>query len=98
MNIEFPSTAPVAFSIDSLDLKGIYLYTMPGCYYCHKVITFLRLHQKEIPTKDVKDLAVRKELIENGGKGQVPCLYVDGVYLYESDAIIQWLENHLDSL
>lgn len=32
------------------------------------------------------------KLIEEGGKRQVPCLYHDGEYLYESDDIIEFLK------
>ena len=36
---------------------------------------------------------VRDELIAIGGKGQVPCLVIDGQPLYESDDIIQYLHG-----
>ena len=32
------------------------------------------------------------ELVEKGGKRQIPCLYHDGEYLYESDDIIEFLK------
>ena len=35
-----------------------------------------------------------RDLIENGGKRQVPCLYHDGEYLYESDDIIEFLREN----
>jgi glutaredoxin len=34
----------------------------------------------------------RKRLIEVGGKEQVPCLFIDGKPMYESDDIIAWLK------
>ena len=37
----------------------------------------------------------RKELMAGGGKTQTPCLFIDGVAMYESDDIIKWLgENY----
>ena len=36
----------------------------------------------------------RRYLIENGGKEQVPCLFIDGKPLYESLDIIDWLKAH----
>ena len=35
-----------------------------------------------------------KELIQVGGKQQVPCLFIDGKPLYESLDIIRWLEEN----
>ncbi|KXB32941.1 hypothetical protein HMPREF3192_01310 [Atopobium deltae] len=32
-------------------------------------------------------------LAEKGGKSQVPCLFIDGEPLYESDDIIQYLDR-----
>ena len=49
--------------------------------------------------KDVMhDVGAKKELIEKGGKAQVPCLFIEGKPLYESDHIIFWLSEHSDSL
>ena len=33
------------------------------------------------------------ELIQKGGKRQVPCLFHDGEYMYESNDIIEFLKN-----
>ena len=33
----------------------------------------------------------RERLIRDGGKLQVPCLFIDGKPLYESDDIVAWL-------
>ncbi len=33
----------------------------------------------------------RQELIRVGGKQQVPCLFIDGKPMYESDDIVEWL-------
>ena len=40
----------------------------------------------------------RAELKEKGGKMQVPCLFIDGQPLYESEAIITWIDAHQDLL
>jgi len=44
-----------------------------------------------IPTKSTMEGNNRSELIAIGGKGQVPCLVIDGKAMYESDDIIVWL-------
>lgn len=36
----------------------------------------------------------RERLIREGGKEQVPCLFIDGKPLYESTDIIDWLLAH----
>lgn len=50
-------------------------------------ITFPMKNTEEIPE-------ARQELLKTGGKIQVPCLFIDGRPLYESDDIIQWLEKN----
>ncbi len=40
------------------------------------------------------DPGARDALIEIGGKGQVPCLVIDGKPLYESADIVRWFEEH----
>jgi len=40
-----------------------------------------------------EDTGAKEELIRIGGKGQVPCLVIDGKALYESDDIIEWFKN-----
>ena len=70
------------------------LYTNPNCPYCKKVTEYLESQGRKIPIKNTQDRSVRNELISIGGKGQVPCLVINGKALYESDAIIDWLKNH----
>lgn len=36
---------------------------------------------------------IRQELIDIGGKPQVPCLVIDDKAIYESDDIIQWFKK-----
>jgi glutathione S-transferase len=48
---------------------------------------------KKIPMRDIQtEDGARDDLIKIGGKGQVPCLVIDGEPLYESSDIVQWLE------
>lgn len=70
------------------------LYVNPRCPYCVKVTSYLKEQGRTIPTKSTQDPGVREELISIGGKGQVPCLVINGKAMYESDAIIDWLKNH----
>lgn len=72
------------------------LFVGTTCPYCHLV-------QKEIEKQgrtDVEicniDLSVenQKRLVEVGGKRQVPCLFIDGSPLYESQDIVKWLRKN----
>ncbi len=55
-------------------------------------------HDIEIQMKNILDHPkYRQELLEIGGKTQVPCLIIDGKALYESDDIIQWMKNNLQA-
>ena len=69
------------------------LYYFPSCPYCQLVLDCLDRLDLEIPMRDIQSEAgARDDLLEIGGKGQVPCLVIDGNPLYESADIIRWLE------
>ncbi|UWG96376.1 glutathione S-transferase N-terminal domain-containing protein [Dehalobacter sp. DCM] len=71
------------------------LYYFDGCIYCQKVIRFIE--QKNIPItyKNIhKEPDAYQELMRIGGKNQVPCLFIDGKPLYESNEIINWLRTN----
>lgn len=74
------------------------LYYVPWCYYCHKVINYLKRINKQIPLKDIQDPGNREELITIGGMSQVPCLVIGDEALYESSDIIAWLSARQDLL
>ena len=42
----------------------------------------------------MKNEADYKRLLAVGGIDQVPCLFIDGIPMYESLDIIDWLEKH----
>ena len=72
------------------------LYVMPGCPFCHKVLRFMGEKGIELPQADITaDPAAREELKRVGGKVQVPCLFIDGEPLYESDDIVAYLNENL---
>ena len=72
------------------------LYIMPTCPYCHKVLNYLSKRGIELPMRDVtSDADAERTLVAVGGKRQVPCLFIDGAPLYESDDIIAYLDKHL---
>lgn len=72
------------------------LYMFDTCPYCKKVINEIdSQHRDDIEFKNIrKNEKDREQLIETGGKSQVPCLVIDGKPLYESSDIIEWLRNN----
>lgn len=72
------------------------LFYMPTCPYCRKVLGFTREHGIELPLRDITaEPAERDRLEREGGKVQVPCLFIDGKPLYESEDIIEYLAGTL---
>ena len=72
------------------------LFVKTTCPYCQKVLRYLEGAGIELPLLDIRrDPAVRERLVEVGGKAQVPCLFIDGTPMYESDDIIAYLKEHI---
>lgn len=71
------------------------LFIRPTCPYCQKVLAYLEGRGIQVPLRDVSsDVAAREELVRVGGKQQVPCLFIDGKPLYESDDIVTHFAQH----
>lgn len=74
------------------------LFKRDTCPYCVKVQMAIREMGVEdhIEQLDIShDATARKRLVAVGGKQQVPCLFIDGKPLYESNDIIRWLDANL---
>lgn len=79
-----------------LGTQALVLYHYQSCPFCVKVRRYMERQGIELPMKDIRlDPDARRELLEKGGKTQVPALLIDGQILYESDDIIRWMEDHL---
>ena len=65
------------------------LYMFETCPYCQKVMREIQAEGRtDIVFHDIhKEEEDRQTLIHVGGKEQVPCLFIDGVPMYESDDI-----------
>lgn len=72
------------------------LYIRSTCPFCIKVLNYLDRSNNEIPLKDIsRDPEALETLVRVGGKRQVPCLFIDGKPLYESNDIIAWMQKNL---
>ena len=81
--------------------KNLNLYEMQACPYCVKVRREIKRLSLNIKRMNVKEHPDNKEkLITNGGKFQVPCLYIQDnnneTWLYESEDIINYLRKISD--
>ncbi|MBR2750409.1 MAG: glutathione S-transferase N-terminal domain-containing protein [Clostridiales bacterium] len=76
-----------------MDLK---LYKFDSCPYCQKVFHEIEAQGRtDIEYRDIREnKEYYQELLRVGGIDQVPCLFIDGKPLYESDDIVQWLREH----
>lgn len=79
-------------------MNELILFYFPTCPFCKKVLKFMNknnINQKVVLKNIHEDKKSKKELEVIGGKKQVPCLFIDGQPLYESNDIIEWLENNI---
>lgn len=72
------------------------LYYRPTCGFCRRVLGEMKVMGLEVTLKDTSaDPSLLKELIEKGGKKQVPCLVDEArdVVMYDSVEIIKYLHE-----
>ena len=69
------------------------LYYLPSCPYCQRVLHFMSEQGILIDTCATTEPEHRDYLLKNGGKNQVPCLFIDGKAMYETNNIIAYLKS-----
>jgi glutaredoxin len=74
-------------------MEKLALYYLPTCPYSIKVLRFLEEQGIVIELKKTTDPENLRTLVEVGKKNQVPCLFIEGKPLYESDDIIAYLSE-----
>lgn len=77
--------------------QNLKLYQFVACPFCVKVRRDIRRKGFNIQLVDAKQAHNRQELLNNGGKVQVPCLRIEKGgkvdWLYESNDIINFLDE-----
>jgi glutathione S-transferase len=70
------------------------LFKFDSCPFCVRVMGKLRqLGLTGVRLRDtLREPGAEEELVRRGGSDMVPCLFIDGVPLYESADIVRWLE------
>lgn len=74
------------------------LFKFDYCPFCVVVMAKLRRMgiADDVRYRDtLREPGANAELIERGGKRQVPCLFIDGQPMYESLDINDWLEENV---
>ena len=71
----------------------ITLFGKSNCQYTAKAIAALDAHGLSFVKKNISDPAVADELIGLGGKRQVPFIVDGETQMYESDAIVSYIEE-----
>lgn len=74
-------------------MDDLELYYQPTCPYCLKVLRFMEANGIDFEKKNTMDADNRARLLKVGGMNQVPCLFIAGKPLYESNDIITYLRN-----
>ena len=75
--------------------RELLLYKFDTCPYCVRVFRALDSLGLDVPMKDTrKDPEARRGLVEQTGRTQVPCLFIDGVPFFESNDIVNWLKAY----
>lgn len=71
------------------------IFILPTCPYCKKVIDYLNTTKLKYNLLDINETHYLDELIQLGGKRQVPFLFDNdkNVMMYESDDIIEYLKT-----
>jgi glutaredoxin 3 len=82
------------------DRKGapvrLELYMFPSCPFCQKVMVAAQRLGYDLVMHDIhKDDSARATLKQVGGRTTVPCLFVNGKPMYESDDIVQYLRDEV---
>ncbi|MGE3611639.1 MAG: glutaredoxin family protein [Bacteriovoracaceae bacterium] len=78
-------------------MKKLELYFFPQCPYCQIVLSALKATHLEdkVVYYNIHELPERKaKLLQDTGRGTVPCLYIDGKPMHESRDIAAWLQNY----
>lgn len=75
--------------------RELELFYFDQCPYCQIVLNHIQTHELPVTLRNTQtDPNNHVRLKAVGGKTQVPCLFIDGQPLYESQDIINWLTQH----
>jgi glutaredoxin len=75
------------------------LYYFDACPYCQRVLRIIDKHNIKVNYKDIYEgTSHLQKLLLITGKKTVPCLFIDGDPMHESQDIMNWLEKNVEQL
>lgn len=77
-------------------MKNIKLYYSDYCPHCTGILEYVKENNLDVELVDTsRNLKLQKELLDIGGKTQVPMLSIDGKAMYESKDILEWIKENI---
>ena len=98
-----PRREPTEQALIDLESRDLALYQFRACPFCVKTRRAIKRLGLNIETRDArKEPRWRQQLLAEGGRFQVPCLYIPdpaggAVWLYESSEIIAYLDRRFSA-
>lgn len=77
--------------------RSLELFKYDSCGYCMRVMRVIDATGVSVDYRDTRgDPEAKQELWDKTGRTQVPCLFIDGVPLFESKEISHWLQAYAE--
>lgn len=74
-------------------------YYYESCFYCQKVIRAIRAQHIKVNWMDIyENIGHLQKLTYITGSKTVPCLFIDGAPMHESDDIVEWINKNASHL
>jgi glutaredoxin len=91
-----PNQVPTPLTDTQGTRLDLTLYMFAGCPYCRRVTDAAAALGFTLETRNIRaDPAALADLLRVGGKKTVPCLFVNGRALYESEDIVRFLKTQV---
>ena len=75
------------------------LFYFPSCPFCQYVLDAIKGLKVELTFSNIMENPdKREELYNKTGRTTVPCLFINGKAMFESQDIITWLNQNFDSI
>ncbi len=74
------------------------LYVKTGCPFSARVLAVVDAYEIPCEEKNIGEKEIKKELKTLGGKTQTPFMVDGDIMLYDSTAIIEYLEKKFETL
>ncbi len=76
-------------------MKKLELFYYDSCYFCRLVLSVIEELNLKVEMKNIlEDRSNLQRLMNDTGRRTVPCLYIDNVPMFESEDIMDWLEQN----